>query len=148
FVDGALGRVDLYVDGTYHSSDTLSPYTFAWDTRGLLGTHALLAKAYELQNGTEAVSSPVTVNIQGGTITGSVRDGPTGVGGVLLTARGQVAGWQRWTTTNAIAIPDNASVSATGFLNITATGTLASVNVGVTVSHPRRRELQVSLVSP
>jgi subtilisin-like proprotein convertase family protein len=147
-VDGALGRVDLYVDGVYHSSDTLSPYTFVWETRGLLGSHTLVAKAYELQNATEAVSSPVTVNVEGGTITGRAHDGPVGLADVLLTARGQVAQWQRWTTTNAIAIPDQSSGGATSFLTITATGTLANVNVGVTVSHPHRRELQLSLISP
>jgi len=140
--------VDLYVDGEYHSSDTLSPYTFAWDTRGLLGTHTLVAKAYELQNGTEAVSAPVTINIEDGTITGNIRDGATGVGNVALTARGQITSSQRWTTTNTIAIPDNASGGVTNILNITATGALASVNVGVTVSHRHRRELEVSLVSP
>ena len=147
-VDGALGRVDLYVDGVYHSSDTLSPYTFAWDTRGLLGSHTLVAKAYELQSGTEAVSAPVTVTVEDGTIIGSIRDGATGVGDVTLTARGQITSWQRWTTTNAIAIPDNASGGATNVLNIAATGTVVSVNVGLTVLHPRRSELAVSLVSP
>jgi hypothetical protein len=62
-VDGALGRVDLYIDGVYHASDTLSPYTFRWDTAGLKGKHTLVAKAYELQNGTEAVSPPVTITL-------------------------------------------------------------------------------------
>ena len=63
FVDGALGRVDLYVDGVYHSSDTLSPYTFAWNTAGLSGNHTLQTRAYELQNGTEGVSQTLMVTI-------------------------------------------------------------------------------------
>ena len=62
-VNGALGRVDLYIDGVYNASDTLAPYTFAWNTAGLTGTHTLQTKAYELQNGTEAVSPIVTVTI-------------------------------------------------------------------------------------
>jgi hypothetical protein len=62
-VDGALGRVDLYVDGVYQASDTMSPYTFKWDAAAFFGTHTLVAKAYELQNGTESVSSPVVVNV-------------------------------------------------------------------------------------
>jgi hypothetical protein len=61
--DGALGRVDLYVDGAYSATDTLSPFTFTWDTTGLAGQHTLVAKSYELQNGTEAVSVPVVVTI-------------------------------------------------------------------------------------
>ncbi|MEX0613689.1 MAG: DUF4214 domain-containing protein [Pirellulales bacterium] len=54
-VDGALGRVDLYIDGAYYASDTLAPYTFTWDAGALPGSHTLAAKAYELQNGTEAI---------------------------------------------------------------------------------------------
>ncbi len=62
-VQGALGRVDLYVDGAYFASDTLAPYTFDWNTTGLTGIHTLQTKAYELQNGTEAVSSPISVTV-------------------------------------------------------------------------------------
>lgn len=62
-VDGALGRVDLYVDGVYQSSDTMAPYTFRWNTSGLSGSHTLVTKAYELQNGTEAISAPTTVTV-------------------------------------------------------------------------------------
>jgi hypothetical protein len=61
--DGAIGRVDFYVDGVYHSSDTLAPYTFRWNTSGLTGSHTLMTKAYELQNGTEAVAVPLTVTV-------------------------------------------------------------------------------------
>ena len=61
WVDGALGRVDLYLDNAYFASDTLSPYTFSLTLNNLTGTHTLLAKAYELQNGTEAVSAPVNL---------------------------------------------------------------------------------------
>ncbi len=61
--DGALGRVDLYVDGVYQSSDTMAPYTFHWNTSGLSGSHTIVTKAYELQNGTEAISAPTTVTV-------------------------------------------------------------------------------------
>jgi hypothetical protein len=61
--DGALGRVDLYIDGTYRGTDALSPFTFTWNTTYLHGQHTLVAKAYELQNGTEAVSVPVTITV-------------------------------------------------------------------------------------
>jgi hypothetical protein len=63
-VDGALGRTDLYVDGGYYATDYLAPYTFAWNTAGLApGAHTLVAKAYELQNGTEGVSPAFTVQV-------------------------------------------------------------------------------------
>jgi len=62
-VDGALGRVDLYVDNEYHSSDTVAPYTFIWDVSALSGVYTLSAKAIELQNGTETTSSIVSVEV-------------------------------------------------------------------------------------
>ncbi len=60
-VDGALGRVDFYVDGAYRATDYLASYTLEWPTLGLVGTHTLVAKAYELQNGTEGISPPISV---------------------------------------------------------------------------------------
>lgn len=62
-VDGALGRVDFYIDGVYRASDYLAPYTLDWNTAGLSGAHTIGAKAYELQNGTEAISSTITVQV-------------------------------------------------------------------------------------
>jgi hypothetical protein len=55
--------VDLFVDGVYRATDTLAPFTFRWNTAGETGTHTLVTKAYELQNGTEAVSAPATVQV-------------------------------------------------------------------------------------
>lgn len=58
WVDGALARVDLYIDGQYHSSDTVAPFNFQFNTATLpAGSHTLQTKAYEQQNGTEAVSN-------------------------------------------------------------------------------------------
>ncbi|MFZ4575345.1 MAG: Ig-like domain-containing protein [Phycisphaerales bacterium] len=62
-VDGALGRVDLYVDGAYVDSDYLAPYTFRWDATNQPGVHTVVTKAYELQNGTEGVSPPISVTV-------------------------------------------------------------------------------------
>lgn len=59
--DGALGRVDFYVDGVFAASDSLAPFTFDWQALGRTGAHTIVAKAYELQNGTEAVSNTVVV---------------------------------------------------------------------------------------
>ncbi|MFO0832893.1 MAG: Ig-like domain-containing protein [Phycisphaerales bacterium] len=61
-VDGAPGRVDLYVDGSYAASDSIAPYTFTWDTTAVAtGPHSLVTRAYELQNGTESSAPPVNV---------------------------------------------------------------------------------------
>ena len=69
--DGALGRVDFYVDGVYVATDDVGPFRFSWDTTGLLGQHTLVAKAYELQNGTEAISQTAIVDVQPpGTVVG------------------------------------------------------------------------------
>ncbi len=61
FVDGALGRVDLYVDGQFYATDAIAPFTFDLNATALgSGGHELVTKMYELQNGTEAVSEPLT----------------------------------------------------------------------------------------
>lgn len=62
-VQGALGRVDLYVDGTFYATDSLAPFRFVWNAGALTGNHSLVAKGYELQNGTETVSTPVSVTV-------------------------------------------------------------------------------------
>jgi hypothetical protein len=91
-VNGALGRVDFYVDGVYYFTDTMAPYTFAWNTRGLSGSHTLLAKTYELQNGTEAISAPLTVTVDIQTlIPGDVNgDGGVNVQDALIILRSLV----------------------------------------------------------
>ncbi len=148
FVDGALGRVDLYVDGVFHSSDTLAPYVFTWDTRGLLGSHTLVARAYELQNGTEGVSAPVAVEVLPAQLLTTVRDGATGLGGVAVSAEGKIPLWSRWTSTGPFPIPDHQPSGVDSPLAVSATGTVERVSVGLTISHPSRQELDVSLVSP
>ncbi|MDB5386400.1 MAG: tandem-95 repeat protein, partial [Planctomycetaceae bacterium] len=64
FDDGALGRVDFYVDGVFQQSDALGPFTFEWntDTAGT-GDHVIQFRAYDLQNGTEGTSTPAIVNV-------------------------------------------------------------------------------------
>jgi hypothetical protein len=64
-VEGAMGRVDFYVDGVYVASDDMAPYTFRWNTTGVIGRHRVQAKAYELQNGTEGVSAEAIVDVTG-----------------------------------------------------------------------------------
>jgi hypothetical protein len=91
-VNGALGRVDFYVDGAYRSTDTIAPYTFAWNTRGLSGTHTLQAKAYELQNGTEAITAPLTATVDSqNLVLGDVNgDGEVNVQDAILALRSLV----------------------------------------------------------
>lgn len=147
-VDGALGRVDLYVDGIYYASDTLAPFRFAWDPGGLLGTHTLTAKAYELQSGAETVSVPVDVTVQSGTMGGFVRSNSVPLAGVHIAATGTLRRWLRQTVSPAAAIPDNSFGGVTNTLTIAATGTLVDANVGVTIRHPRADDLEVTLVHP
>ncbi|MFO0846725.1 MAG: ELWxxDGT repeat protein, partial [Gemmataceae bacterium] len=64
FVDGVWGRVDLFVDGVYQSSDTLGPFTFRLDTTRLsAGQHTIQVRGYEAQRQTEVRSGVVTVNV-------------------------------------------------------------------------------------
>lgn len=57
-------RVELYVDGTYHSTDTLRPYTFNLDAASFLGTPTLVAKAYAMPDSlVVGTSVPTQVNM-------------------------------------------------------------------------------------
>lgn len=60
-VDGAMGRVDFYIDGRYSASDYLAPYTFDWNPCDTRGTRTIEARGYELQNGTEGRSFVISV---------------------------------------------------------------------------------------
>jgi hypothetical protein len=62
-----ISKVEFYVDGTLSSTDTLTPFTFSWDTTPLTfgTTHTLSAKAYDNvgpANVTTSASVNVTVN--------------------------------------------------------------------------------------
>src|SRR4030095_2763710 len=56
-------RVDLYIDGLLHGSDTTTPYSFFWDTTAAAsGSHALLAVAQDA-SGNIGTSASTSVNI-------------------------------------------------------------------------------------
>ena len=147
-VDGALGRADLYVDGVYYASDSLAPFSSAWNSDGLLGAHTLVARAYELQTGAETVSVPVTVNVLGATIVGTVLTNTAPMADVAITARGTIPCWLRQSASPSLAVPDNNAGGITNAILISATGTVVNANVGVTVRHPRRSDLRVCLLHP
>ena len=56
-------KVDLYVDGIFFVTDTVSPYSFVWDTTVLPnGPHTLSALASDAANNS-AATAPVTVTV-------------------------------------------------------------------------------------
>ena len=60
--DGAVARVDFYVNGSCLATDTNAPYAVTWS--GMMqGTYTLTAKATD-NLGAVTVSAPVTVNVQ------------------------------------------------------------------------------------
>lgn len=62
--DVGVTKVDLFVDGIYFATDTVSPYSFAWDTTAVAnGPHTLLAKAYDAA-GNVGEAAPVSVTVQ------------------------------------------------------------------------------------
>jgi subtilisin-like proprotein convertase family protein len=146
---GALGRVDLYVDGQYHSSDTIAPYTFDWDTRGLGGSnHTLVAKAYELQNGTETVSAQARVSIQHGSISGQITSNSVPVGGVWMQLQATIPQTLYLESQVNTAIPDNQTGGITNNVLAFTIGPLRWINVGATVRHSRRGDVELDLISP
>src|SRR5262249_19516798 len=60
---GGVSGVEFSVDGSYAGADRTAPYTFSWDTRGLAGTHTLVARAYDLASGTVGVSASHSVTV-------------------------------------------------------------------------------------
>jgi subtilisin-like proprotein convertase family protein len=146
---GALGRVDFYVNGDYQASDTIAPYTFDWDTRGLVGSSTLIAKAYELQNGTETVSAPVTVSIRWGSITGNITSNGVPSQNVRIdwTGKSPITSYAE-SRPNAV-IPDNNFIGVTNDLGTSLPmGNFNSLSVGVTVRHSRPSDLQIDLLTP
>ncbi len=63
-------KVDFYIDGNRTSTDTLSPYTYAWSTTALpeSSSHDIQAKAYD-DSDNEGVSATVTVKVVNATVT-------------------------------------------------------------------------------
>jgi hypothetical protein len=59
-----VNRVEFYVDGALRSTDTSSPYSFAWDTMGLANgsSHTIFSRAYDAA-GNVGTSSTVTVTV-------------------------------------------------------------------------------------
>lgn len=65
-------RVELYVDGVLHSTDTSAPYAFTWASTGAAnGSHTLAARAYDAANnvGTSANVGVTVSNTTGGALT-------------------------------------------------------------------------------
>jgi subtilisin family serine protease len=59
----AMGRVELYVNGSLKSTGSSAPYTVGWDTRPLAnGSYTLMLKAFDT-SGNMSTSSEVTVTV-------------------------------------------------------------------------------------
>jgi subtilisin family serine protease len=81
-------RVELYVDGSLHSSDTSSPYSFAWNTTAASnGSHSLQTRAYDAAGN---VGSSATVGV-------TVSNGGGGGGGELIANGGFEGSAASWT---------------------------------------------------
>lgn len=63
----SVTKVEFYVDGTLKSTDTTSPYAYAWATTGVTeGSHTIYAKAYDSFNNV-STSATVTVTVKDAT---------------------------------------------------------------------------------
>jgi len=62
-----VSRVELFVDGSLHSTDTSSPYSFSWNTTAVAnGGHSLQTRAYDAA-GNVGSSSTVSVTVSNST---------------------------------------------------------------------------------
>ncbi|HYF95841.1 MAG TPA: S8 family serine peptidase [Symbiobacteriaceae bacterium] len=99
-------RVEFYVDGALQSTDSASPWSWAWDTTTAAnGSHSLTAKAYDAANnvGTSAavpvtVSNTSTVTTVTETFTGSVSSGASKYVYLDVTAPGTISLSLNWAT--------------------------------------------------
>jgi hypothetical protein len=123
-----VSRVELLVNRTVVASDTVAPYSFSWDSTGVLnGLNALTARAYD-SNGVSVSSDPVTVTVSNAT-GGPVNDttAPTVV--IVNPVAGRVSG--------SVTITVNASDDspASGLtLQIYVDGALIASGSGSTLS--------------
>jgi beta-glucanase (GH16 family) len=62
--DGTISKVEFYVNGTLHSTDTSSPYSASW-TPAAVGSYALTAKAFDNLNAS-TTSFAVNVTVTSG----------------------------------------------------------------------------------
>jgi subtilisin family serine protease len=123
-----VARVDLYVDGVLQASDTLAPYTFAWNTTALAnGFHTLTAKAVDAAGnvGTSATrtvdveninTTPPTITstspLPGGTVAAAYSTTLQATGGATPYTWSKVSG----------TLPPGLSLSGAGLLAGTSTG--------------------------
>ncbi|MEP7294954.1 MAG: Ig-like domain-containing protein [Burkholderiales bacterium] len=173
--DVGVMKVDLYVDGVFFATDTLSPFSFAWDTSALSdGAHTLQVVAADAAgNSTSAapvsvtvsnappdttpptvsISSPVGGATVSGTATVSVNASDNvGVAKVAFYVDGALLGTD---TTAPYAIAWNTTGSSNGahtLLGVAtdAAGNAKSASVSVTVSNtpPDTKPPTVAITSP
>lgn len=55
-------RVEFFIDGILAGQDTVAPYVYNWDTTNAIGSHTILAKAYDAAGNT-GVSNDVSVTV-------------------------------------------------------------------------------------
>jgi chitinase len=59
----AVARVEFYVNGSLKTTETVSPYSYDWNTRDSAnGSNTIMVKAYDLEGNVKSTSIPVTVN--------------------------------------------------------------------------------------
>lgn len=57
-----IDKVEFYIDGVKSGEDTVAPFVYSWDTSSAIGSHILLAKAYDLA-GNNGTSNSVSVTV-------------------------------------------------------------------------------------
>ncbi|KQV56444.1 MULTISPECIES: S8 family serine peptidase [unclassified Duganella] len=123
-------RVELKVNSTVVASDTAAPFSFAWDTKGVInGMATLTAVAYDAA-GNVASSSPVSVNVANTTTTQPATDTTAPV--VRIT--NPVAGSVRGNVTVSVNASDN-SGSAGISMSLYVDGGVVASGAGSSLSY-------------
>ncbi|WP_342118652.1 S8 family serine peptidase [Pseudoduganella sp. OTU4001] len=123
-------RVELKVNSTVVATDTVAPYSFAWDTKGVVnGMSTLTAVAYDAA-GNVASSTPVSVNVANATNVQPTADTAAPV--VRIT--NPVAGSVRGSVAVAVNASDN-SGSAGISMSLYIDGGLVASGAGSSLSY-------------
>lgn len=101
--DGAVTKVEFYLDGTLFETDTTTPFSITFTAPNLVGPHSLTARMYDTL-GQVATSNPLAINI-------TAANGSPPLAGISAPASGAFLAAGSTTTISGVATDPDGTVS-------------------------------------
>jgi Zn-dependent metalloprotease len=125
--DGTVARVRFELPDGTAVDDTTAPYSTSWNSATVANGAGYAIRATAFDNlGAASTVSTVTVSVANGT---------------CINGRFSATDVPR-------AIPDNNTTGATSTLAVTGNGRVGTLTLSLNLTHPRKRDVQVTLTSP